>query len=462
MRSVFRFDFLNFRLSEPIDLNPCECSGYPMVKRLILFPREPGYPRSFVAWPSTKDREVTAFVEIEGTNNESALQQMAQDFVIWVCWLLSLAELHDVYYWGSHHYSEDNSNWKLRSSVWKATTVKDWRPSGSGIFEGSILFWRLPEFLSRGFKSFSEPRFARDDFILALHLFLDSLPLDQLSEMRFVKKWIAFEKLVNEQAKDEGYAYVFGEPKAREFAALKKALAEVIKKHPAVRTAIETRGSLMRNLSCLERVPVKVLARRFLDNLSIQHDGGDIDRIVDVRNGILHYIEAKATPEELWKYEQLLSRLLCQILCKKLGWDYEKELHEKYAAPHRDPLPEYVKLHEESLGLEVKGSGRLETEDQAMSLECSGRVTWNRENIDCQLTSHDPERFNIVNLQQSPKYVRVQLTAEDGSKVLVDRGKISHLEMRFVPQTPGGSLQNVEVPFNVFALRLFIELQGSP
>jgi hypothetical protein len=433
-----------------------------MVKRLILFPREPGYPRSFVAWPSMKDREVTAFVEIEGTKDEFALQQMAQDFMIWVCWLLSLAELHHVYYWGSHHYAEVNSDWKLRSSAWKATTVKDWKPSGSGIFQGSVLFWRLPEFLSRGLESLSDPKFARDDLILALHLFLDGLPLDQLSEMRFVKKWIAFEKLVNEQARDEGYAYVFGEPRAREFVDLKRALSDIIKKHPAVRTAIEAKDSLTRNLSSLERVPVKVLARRFLDNLSIQHNAGDIDRIVDVRNGILHYIEAKATPEELWKYEQLLSRLLCQILCKKLGWDYEKELHEKYAAPHSDSLPEYVKLHEENLDLEVKGSGRLETEDQAMSLECNGRVTWNRDSIDCQLTSHDPERHKLVNLQHSPKYVRIQLASEDGSKVLVDRGKISHLEMPFVPQTPGGSPQNVEVPFNIFALRLFIEFQGSP
>jgi hypothetical protein len=462
MRSVFRFDLLNFRLSEPVDLNTCECSSYPMVKRLILFPREPGYPRSFVAWPSMKDREVTAFVEIEGTMDELGLQQIAQDFMIWVCWLLSLAELHHVYYWGSHHYSEDTAGWKLRSSAWKVTTVKNWEPSGSRIFEGSVLFWRLPEFLSRGLKSFSKPGFARDDFILALHLFLDGLPLDQLSEMRFVKKWIAFEKLVNEQAKDEGYAYVFGEPKSREFGALTKTLAEVIKKHPSVRTAIEAKDSLVRNLSSLERVPVKVLARRFLDSLSIQYDGGDIDRIVDARNGILHYIEAKATPEELWKYEQTLSRILCQILCKKLGWDYEKELHERYVAPHRDPLPEYAKLHEESLSLEIKGSGRLETEDQAINLECGGRVTWNREKIDCQLISYDPERFKIVNLHLSLKSVRIQLTTEDGSKVLVDRGKISHLETPFVPQTPGGSPQNAEVPFNVFALRVFVDFHGSP
>jgi hypothetical protein len=99
---------------------------------------------------------------------------------------------------------------------------------------------------------------------------------------------------------------------------------------------------------------------------------------------------------------------------------------------------------------------------EAINLECSGRVTWNREKIDGQLTSHDPERFKMINLQNSPKYVRIQLTTEDGSKVLVDRSKISHLEMHFVPQTPGGSQQNVEVPFNVFALRVFVESQGSP
>jgi len=229
------------------------------------------YPESFVAWPSREQRDVSAFVEIEGKKDEPALKEMAQGFMVSVCWLLSLAELHHVYYWGFHHYVKDNSTWKLRSTAWKATTDKDWKPSMPGIFEGTVLYWRLPEFLTRGLKSFCEPKFARDDFILALHLFLDTLPHDQLSEMRFINKWIAFEKLVNEQAMDEGYAYVFGMPKSPEFGALRKNLAEVIEIDPSVQTATDAKDALIRQLSALERVPVKMLAHCFLDDLNTPH-----------------------------------------------------------------------------------------------------------------------------------------------------------------------------------------------
>jgi hypothetical protein len=428
-----------------------------MVRRLILFPREQGYPESFVAWPSLKQRDVSAFVEIEGTKDERALQEMAQDFMAWVCWLLSLAELHHVYYWGSHHYARDNSTWKLRSSAWKATTVKDWKPSMPGIFEGTVLYWRLPDFLSRGLTSFSEPKFGKDDFVPALHLLLDALPQDQLSEMRFIKKWIAFEKLVNEQAMEEGYAYAFGRAKSSEFAALRKSLSEVIETHPSVRTATDAKDALMRQLSALERAPIKTLARRFLGNLSIPYDEEDIDRMTDTRNGILHYIETRATAEELWRRDQILTRLLSQILCKMIGWDLDRELHQDYAPPYREALPDYVKLHEEIPCLEAQGSGRLETEDQTCILECGGKVTWNHEKIDGKLVSHDPERFRIIDLHNSWKWVRIHMATEDGRSVLVDRGKISHLETPFVPQTPGGQSQNVEIPFNIFALKVLVE-----
>jgi len=96
-----------------------------------------------------------------------------------------------------------------------------------------------------------------------------------------------------------------------------------------------------------------------------------------------------------------LARLLSQILCKKIGWDHEKELHQDYAPPYREPLPDYVRLHEEIPCLEAEGSGRLETEDQTCILKCGGKVTWNREKIDGKLVSHDPERFRMIDLHNS-------------------------------------------------------------
>jgi len=219
-----------------------------MVKRLILFPREPGYPRSFVAWPSMKDRQVTAFVEIEGTKDELALQQMAQDFMIWVCWLLSLAELHHVYYWGSHHYRRESSGWKLKFSAWKRSTVADWKPAkllGMTVFEGTVPYWRIPEFVPQGLKVFSGQSFPREDFIIALQIFLDSLQpySSELTALRYIKKWIAFEELVNEYCQADGSLYVFGRPNSTDFMLLMRSLRDAIDTHPSVLSRYPARPS---------------------------------------------------------------------------------------------------------------------------------------------------------------------------------------------------------------------------
>ena len=100
---------------------------------------------------------------------EYEVQRQTEEFIDLVCWLLSLQELHDVYYWGAHHYVKSESAWRLRSSLWKPALIKEWKSSRS--FEGTVLYWRLPEFLSRALALFSKQEFHSKEFILALHLF---------------------------------------------------------------------------------------------------------------------------------------------------------------------------------------------------------------------------------------------------------------------------------------------------
>lgn len=97
-----------------------------MVRRLILCPRQTNVNAT---WPLREQSKVVAFVEIDAQNQvEATLQDNVEGFMIWVCWLLSLAELHDVYFWGAHHYLKEASTWNLRSSVCKPTIVSDWKP----------------------------------------------------------------------------------------------------------------------------------------------------------------------------------------------------------------------------------------------------------------------------------------------------------------------------------------------
>src|SRR5208337_5306995 len=165
MSSVVRFDLLNHTLQEPVDINPCRVNAFPAVKRLLLAPSQKG--------------ATSAFVEMEGIAESN--HENAEEFMSWVCWLLSLAELHHVYYWGAHRFVRTaESNWTWKTSSWKKKRVKEWVPSGPlaagpSVFEGSVWHWRLPQFLSIGLTRFSDSSFPRKDFIMALHLFIDSL-----------------------------------------------------------------------------------------------------------------------------------------------------------------------------------------------------------------------------------------------------------------------------------------------
>ena len=426
-----------------------------MVKRLVLSPRQGHIGKP---WP-LGEREASAFVEVDGEQqDEVVLQEKAEEFMAWVCWLLSLAGLHDAYYWGAHHYVNESSVWKLRSSVWKPTIVKEWKPLGQGIFEGTVLYWRLPEFLVKGLNAFSDTNFSRDEFILALHLFLDSLPTDQLNEMRFIKKWTAFESLINDQAENDGFLYIFGQPDSDEFASLRKQLKQVIDTHPSVISKRSAKQWLTRQLSALERVPIKILARRYLSDLSIRYDEQDIDKIVDSRNDILHYIKTEAGLEEVSRLDLVLKRLLSEVLCRKLGWDLEKELHVNYSPPYIEPLPDYVGLCKDELEVGTAGMGRLKSKDGKHALECRGTLSWNRERIEGRFVSRDRQRLNTMNLMSDRAWVELMLTASDGGTVFADKAKIVHLDWGARAATRGGPVQNIEVNFNVIALRVFRQM----
>ena len=40
-----------------------------------------------------EERPAIAFLEYDRAKDESAIQKGAEEFIVWVCWLLSLAEL---------------------------------------------------------------------------------------------------------------------------------------------------------------------------------------------------------------------------------------------------------------------------------------------------------------------------------------------------------------------------------
>jgi hypothetical protein len=440
MSSVFRFNLLNLCLEEPVDINPCLCQSFPTIKRMILFPVK-------------KKQETLAFVEIENAGEEQTLHEIAQGFMDWVSWLLSLAELHDVYYWGAHHFKKSTA-WKLQSSSWRLTYVRNWRPTASNIFDVIVQYWRLPKFLSEGLKKFSDMTFSRQEFIRALHMFSDSLwSTDQLPEVQFIKKWTALESLINEDGNARGYMYIFGKQNAPEFVKLRREIANVIKKqgdrgdrgwlflrefidsakrllHITTKPSLDenNKGFLLRMLSALERMPIKIMARTFLDKLSITYDGSKIDEIVDTRNGILHRLEKEIKGEEVWKLDELLKGLLSEVLCAKLGWNLKKELQERYVTPCSQPLPDYVELQDELTPEACYGSGKLESEGKTI-LKCDGTITWSRDGVIGQFTSNDPSCIvSLLNLQNNSRRAQIWLSTNDGRKVSVSRAKVSHLD----------------------------------
>ena len=458
MSSVIRYNLINFDLKEPIEINPCDCPAFPMVKKLVLCPRKD----TNIPWPLREQTGVVAFAELDSQNlQESTLQDNVDGFMIWVCWLLSLAELHDVYYWGAHHYVKETSTWKLRSSVWKRTIVKDWKPDDPRVFEGTVIYWRLPEFLSKGLKLFSDNNFPTKGFTMALHLFLDSLPTQQLAEMRFVKKWTTFESLINDQADKDGYLYIFGKRGSDEFSSLRTQLKQTIDSHPSVTARPETNEPLTRQLSALERMPVKMIAKRFLRDLSVNFDERDLNKIVDTRNDILHYIKTDAGLEDVRRLDTVRHRLLSETFCRKLDWNMEDELRVNYAQPYNEPFPEYVRLSNAEVATQTIGSGHIESVDGQHPMECVGTLSWNREDISGQFVSRDPRRLEILSLSDGKTWVKVTLNPSDGGVTIVDRGKVNHVKTGAQAAVRGGPLQNFEINFGIIGLKLFRQMPAT-
>jgi hypothetical protein len=433
MSSVFRFDLLNYWLSEAVDINPCQCQAFPMVRRLILFPRgqEPQLDWQSGLSLAQQERSATAFLECDSTKDETALQKQAEEFMAWACWLLSLAELRDVYYWGSHHYGKESSGWKLKSSAWKQSTVADWKPTrllGMNIFEGTVPYWRIPEFVSQGLKVLSDQNFPREDFIIALQIFLDSLRPNssELTALRFIKKWIAFEELVNEHCDANGSMYVFGKPNSTDFLLLLRSLEERISNHPSVLMRPESATPLKRHLTQLQRFPMKILVRKFLDQFQIKYSEKDIDDLVDMRNNIMHYADETETSKSVYELDQILRGFLTVVLCKLLRWDFE-ELRVPYASPSGGQLPDYVTLEKETYALSAKGAGQIETDDGSCTVKCDGTVEWSPDSLLGHMTSTGQDGIKVHELHNKFKSVRLRLEIEDGT-LLLDQAKIPHVE----------------------------------
>lgn len=262
---------------------------------------------------------------------------------------------------------------------------------------------------------------------MELHLLLDSLRPDpsELTEFRFIKKWIAFEKMVNEQSEADGSMYIFGKPTSASFLLLRRALSDFVSQHSSVLSTPGADEPLKRQLGALERLPIKMLAPKFLDRRLISYDRSDIDQIVDTRNRILHYAEAESTSRNMWELNKIVHRLLIIILCQRLEWDYE-EIRRSYASPCTKPLPGYTRLLECETSFRAEGAGHFETEDRACLLKCDGKLEWSRWSIEGQMTSSDPEALvKILDVFQHFKSVDVRLETDDGT-LLVDKAKIIH------------------------------------
>lgn len=423
MSSVVRFDLLNCTLREPVIVDPCKVGSFPTVKRLLLAPRSGN-------GGGGQTRRTAAFVEMDGTVEDS--HEKAEEFMAWVCWLLSLGELHDVYYWGSHHFVQDKPSWAWHASSWRILRTNEWSPNGpwaaggGTAFEGAVLPWRLPDFLSLGFTRFSDPTFQRDEFIVALQLFLDSRPYNQLGEFRYIKKWTPFEAMINRQAEADNSIYVFGKDKAPDFSELRKSLSALITEHPAVKGKPDAELALQRQLSALERVPIKILTPMVLVKLGITYQQTDVDELVNMRNKILHYAETAKTTRAVWELSDILDGFLVRMLFTQFGWDFEKELKANYKPAYTAPLPNYVKSVEPTIAPKT-GAGILVAED-GTRIECEGTITWSREKIEGEFVGKDEWGLKLDKLSKDWKWVTVTLQT-NGRVVSAERGKIPHVEM---------------------------------
>ena len=156
-----------------------------------------------------------------------------------------------------------------------------------------------------------------------------------------MKKWSAFESLINDQAEVDGYLFIFRKSGSEEFSALKSEIKRLIDSDPGVLANPPSNEPLTKQLAALERMPVKMISKRFLNELGVSYDESDLNKIVNLRNDILHYIRTGTGLEEVRRLEAVLSQILMKVLCLKLGWNMENELHANYSTPHAQPLPDY-------------------------------------------------------------------------------------------------------------------------
>ena len=134
----------------------------------------------------------------------------------------------------------------------------------------------------------------------------------------------------------------------------------------------------------------------------------------------------------------------------------EAELRVRYSTPHAQPLPDYCRLSSENPLTTANGVGRLESTDGRQSFTCEGLLSWNTSSIDGQFVSRDPRRPEILNLMNNEAPLLLRLTT-NGSEILVEKANLTHFGFGAHASVRGGPVENLQVNFNVTALRLFRE-----
>ncbi len=155
--------------------------------------------------------------------------------------------------------------------------------------------------------------------------------MDKFIHMKFIKSWLALENLVNKISESNGSMYVFNKPKAKEFELLREDLKQVITGHPLVKYNSDRKEALVTQLSALERVPIKMLTKSFLEGFQVEYNDKGIEDIIQTRNKILHYVELPYDIEKVARLMKILQHLLSKVLCEMVGWDFEKELRSECA-----------------------------------------------------------------------------------------------------------------------------------
>jgi len=433
MENVIRFDLVNMQLPEPVDIPEIKCSMFPEVRRvfLSLFDESDQDDQEFQAERMFEERSqgnVSLFVEIEGENrDERYIQERCQEFVSWVCWLLSLAEMRSVYYWGSHHYIRSENEWKLVSSAWKPLRVKE----AKGSPWGGVPYWRLPTYVRRALEILSKTTCPRQTIFTAIQLFTDSLPYEgELSEFRFLKKWLALEIIINKCAHDDHSAYVFGTDK-RQFDALKKELLEDIRQDPRIAEDERRVEALTRQLTAMRRVPISMLAMEFLSTRQVTFDESDLVRSLEARNKILHEGTRPTTPgKTVNELDGFVASVFGRAIFQMIGWDYEQELKVPYEQKEVDSRSEYAILRPQpDQSYVFRGKGSLREVDGTATIPCYGEMNVSRKEISGKFMTPNPLR--IFEISNSWKTCEISLDVDNSTSVLVEGAKVAGTHMAF-------------------------------